>query len=557
MRIYQLARKLNLSNQELLKILSGLKIKGKTSVSGLSAQEIKRVEGKLVKKKPSPEEKGLRPRAPIVTLLGHVDHGKTSLLDAVRKTKVAKEEVGGITQKIGASEVEYKGKKIVFIDTPGHEAFTSMRAHGAQVTDIAVLVVAGDDGVMPQTTEAINHARVAKVPILVAINKIDKAEAKPEKVREQLSKYDLMPEKWGGETIFVEVSALKGQGLDEFLEMILLEAEMLELSADPKGDFQGVVIESELDRQRGPSITLLIQKGTLEIGHLLVGGSTYGRVRTLIDWKGEIIKKAGPSTPVRVLGLSNVSMPGEIFKRVKNEKKARQIAELIKEKEREKGLTRKDIFTLENLYESEEQQQKTLNIILKVDTQGSLRALSDTLKNLESEEVKIDILHAGVGEVQKSDVLLASTSQGIVINFNTVISTANGNLAKEEGVTIRNYQVIYKMIDDIKEIREGLLEPRYEEREVGEAQIREVFNVSKVGKIAGSYISEGKVTKGNKIKVFRGEEIIGEGVIGSLKRFNRDVNEVLTGLECGISIDGLSNIEKGDLIKAYESIRVG
>lgn len=395
------------------------------------------------------------------------------------------------------------------------------------------------------------------MPILVAINKIDKAEAKAEKVREQLSKYDLVPEKWGGETIFVEVSALNGQGLDEFLEMILLEAEMLELKADPKGDFQGVVIEGELDRQRGPSITLLVQKGTLEIGHLLVGGSTYGRVRTLIDWKGEIIKKAGPSTPVRVLGLSNVSMPGEIFKRVKNGKKARQIAELIRDKEREKGLTKKDIFTLESLYESEEQQQKTLNIILKADTQGSLRAISDTLKNLESEEVKIDILHAGVGEVQKSDVLLASTSQGIVINFNTVVSSANGNLAKEEGVTIRNYQVIYKMIDDIKEIREGLLEPRYEEREVGEAQIREVFNISRVGKIAGSYISEGKVTKGNKIRVFRGEEIIGEGVIGSLKRFNRDVNEVLTGLECGISIDGLSNIEKGDLIKAYESIRVG
>lgn len=556
MRIYQLARKLNLSNQELLKILSRLKIEGKTSVSGLSAQEIKRVEGKLVKKKPSPEDKELRPRAPIVTLLGHVDHGKTSLLDAVRKTKVAEEEVGGITQKIGASEMEYKGKKIVFIDTPGHEAFTSMRAHGAQVTDIAVLVVAGDDGVMPQTIEAIDHARVAKVPILVAINKMDKAEAKAEKVWEQLSKYDLVPEKWGGETIFVEVSALNGQGLDELLQMILLEAEMLELKANPKGDFQGVVIEGELDRQRGPCTTLLVQKGTLEIGHLLVGGPTYGRVRTLINWKGEIIKKAGPSTPVRVLGLSNVSMPGEIFKRVKNEKKARKIAESIKDKEREKGLTKKDIFTLESLYESEEQ-QKTLNIILKVDTQGSLRAISDTLKNLESEEVKIDILHAGVSEVQKSDVLLASASQGIVINFNTVVSSANGNLAKEAGVTIRNYQVIYKMIDDIKEIREGLLEPRYEEREVGEAQIREVFDISRVGKIAGSYISEGKVTKGNKIKVFRGEKIIGEGVIGSLKRFNRDVNEVLTGLECGISIDGLSNIEKGDLIKAYESIRVG
>ncbi|TET86212.1 translation initiation factor IF-2 [Candidatus Aerophobetes bacterium] len=555
MRIYQLARKLNLSNQELLKVLSQLKIKGKTSVSGLSAQEIKRVEGKLVKKKPSPKEKGLIPRTPVVTLLGHVDHGKTSLLDAVRKTNVAGGEVGGITQKIGASEVECKGKKIVFIDTPGHEAFTNMRAHGAQVTDIAVLVVAGDDGVMPQTIEAINHARAAKVPIMVAINKIDKAETKLERVREQLSKYDLVPEKWGGETIFVEVSALKGQGLDEFLEMILLEAEMLELKAEPEGDFQGVVIEGELDRQRGPCITLLVQKGTLEIGDILVGGSTYGRVRTLINWKGETVKKAGPSMPVRVLGLSDVSMPGDTFRKVKNEKEARQIAESIKEKEREKGLIKRDIFTLESLSQPEEE-QKTMNIIVKVDTQGSLRAISDTIKNLESEEVKIDILHAGVGEVQKSDILLASASQAIIINFNTVASSANRDLAKEEGVNIRNYQVIYGMIDDIKKMREGLIEPRYEEKEVGEAQVREVFSIPKAGKIAGSYVSEGKMTRGSKVKVFRGEEVIGEGVIGSLKRFNRNASEVLTGLECGINIDGFSNIEKGDLIKAYESIRV-
>jgi len=556
MRIYQLARKLDLSNQELLKVLSQLKIKGKTSVSGLSAQEIKRVEGKLVKKKkPSPKEKGLIPRTPVVTLLGHVDHGKTSLLDAVRKTNVAGGEVGGITQKIGASEVECKGKKIVFIDTPGHEAFTNMRAHGAQVTDIAVLVVAGDDGVMPQTIEAINHARAAKVPIMVAINKIDKAETKLKRVREQLSKYDLVPEKWGGETIFVEVSALKGQGLDEFLEMILLEAEMLELKAEPEGDFQGVVIEGELDRQRGPCITLLVQKGTLEIGNILVGGSTYGRVRTLVNWKGETVKKAGPSMPVRVLGLSDVSMPGDTFRKVKNEKEARQIAESIKEKEREKGLIKRDIFTLESLSQPEEE-QKTMNIIVKVDTQGSLRAISDTIKNLESEEVKIDILHAGVGEVQKSDILLASASQAIIINFNTVASAANRDLAKEEGVNIRNYQVIYAMIDDIKKMREGLIEPRYEEKEVGEAQVREVFSIPKAGKIAGSYVSEGKMTRGSKVKVFRGEEVIGEGVIGSLKRFNRNASEVLTGLECGINIDGFSNIEKGDLIKAYESRRV-
>lgn len=555
MRIYQLAKKLNLTNQELLKILSQLKIKGKSSVSGLSAEQIKRVEKKLVEKKPSSKKKGLLPRDPIVTLLGHVDHGKTSLLDAVRETNVAGGEVGGITQKIGASEVECKGKRIVFIDTPGHEAFTNMRAHGAQVTDIAVLVVAGDDGVMPQTIEAINHARAAKVPIMVAINKIDKAEAKLERVRQQLSKYDLVPEKWGGETIFVEVSALKGQGLDEFLEMILLEAEMLELKAEPEADFQGVVIEGELDRQRGPCITLLVQKGTLQIGDLLVGGSTYGRVRTLIDWKGKTIKKAGPSVPVRVLGLCDVGMPGDIFRKIKNGKEARQIAESIKEKEREKGLTRREVFTLENLSQPEEE-QKTMNVIIKVDTQGSLRAISDTIKNLESEEVKIDILHAGVGEVQKADILLASASQAIIVNFNTVVSSANRDLAKEERVNIRNYQIIYAMIDDIKKISEGLIEPRYEEKEVGEAQVREVFSIPKAGKVAGSYVSEGKMIRGGKVKVLRGEEVIGEGVIGSLKRFNRNVGEVLTGLECGINIEGFSNIEKGDLIKAYESRRV-
>jgi len=556
MRIYQLARKLNLSTQKLLKILSELKIKGKTGLSGLSSEETKRIEEKLAKEKPSLEEKKLVPRAPVVTLLGHVDHGKTSLLDAIRKTNVAKKELGGITQKIGASEVEFKGKKIVFIDTPGHEAFTSMRAHGAQVTDIVVLVVAGDDGVMPQTVEAINHARAAKVPIVVAINKIDKEEAKSERVKKQLSKYDLIPEDWGGETIFVEVSALTGQGLDELLEMILLEAEMLELKADPEGDFQAVVIEGELDRQRGPCITLLIQQGKLRIGDLLVGGFAYGKVRTLINWKGERLKEAGPSTPVRVLGLSEVGVPGDIFKKVKDEREARQLAEGVKEKEREKGLTKRDIFTLENLYKSEEKEQKTLNIILKVDTQGSLKAISDTLKNLESEEVKINILHTGVGEVQRADILLASASKGIVINFNTVISSANRNLAKEEGVTIRSYQVIYEMIDDIKEMREGLLEPRYEEIIIGEAQIREIFNISHIGTVAGSYVTEGKIVKGGKVRIFRGEKMVGEGIISSLRRFDRNVNEVLTGLECGINIDGFNDMEKDDLIKVYQKRKV-
>lgn len=556
MRVYQLAKKLNLSTERVKGILSELKIKGKSGLSGLSSKEVKKVEKKVTEKKLPPRKKEEIPRAPVVTFLGHVDHGKTSLLDAIRQTNVATEEVGGITQRIGASEVEFKGKKIVFIDTPGHEAFTNMRAHGAQVTDVAVLIVAGDDGVMPQTVEAINHARAAKVPILVAINKIDKEEAKPERVRQQLSKYDLAPEEWGGETIFVEVSAVSKQGLDKLLEMILLEAEMLELGADPKGDFCGVVIEGELDRQRGSCITLLVQSGTLKIGDLLVGGSIYGKVRTLINWKGKMVKEAGPSTAVRVLGLSDVGMPGDIFTRMKNEKGARQRAEIVKSKEREKGLTKRDIFTLESLYQSEEKEQKTLNIILKTDTQGSLKAISDTLKNLENEEVEIDILHQGVGEVQKSDILLASASKGMIINFNTLVSSANRNLAKDEGVFIRDYQVIYAMIDDIKEIREGLLEPRYEEKVVGEAEVREIFNISRTGKIAGSYVMDGKIIKGGKAKIFREEKEIGEGIIGSLRRFNRDVSEVLTGLECGMNIDGFDNIEKGDLIRVYERRRI-
>ncbi len=554
MRVYQLAKKLNLSAQKLLKILSDLKIKDKTSLSSLSSEEIKQVK-KKAQKKPSLKKRKLM-RAPVVTLLGHVDHGKTSLLDAVRKTAIAQGEVGGITQKIGASEIEFQGKRIVFIDTPGHEAFTAMRAHGTQVTDIVVLVVAGDDGVMPQTVEAIDHARAAKVPIVVAINKIDKEEAKPERVKKQLKKYNLVPEEWGGETIFVEVSALTKQGLDGFLEMILLEAEMLELEADPDGDFQGVVIEGELDRQKGPCATLLIREGTLRIGDILVGGSVYGRVRALINWKGESLEKAGPSTAVRALGLSDVGTPGSIFKRIENEREARQLSEKVKTEERKKGLAKRDIFTLENLYEEAEERQKTLNVILKADSQGSLKALSDTLKNLGNEEVKINIVHRGIGEIKKSDILLASASKAMLINFNTVISSVNRTLAKEEEVTIRSYEIIYKMIEDVEKIVGGLLEPQYKEEVIGEAEIREMFTISKVGTVAGSYVKEGKLVRGSRVRVFREEKMIGEGTIRGLKRFDRDVKEVLKGLECGVSIDGFDKIEKGDTIQVYEMKRV-
>lgn len=555
MRVYQLAKKLNLSTQRLLKVLSDLKIKGKTSLGGLSSEEIKQVKEKVLRKKPSLKKRKLM-RAPVVTLLGHVDHGKTSLLDAVRKTAIAQGEVGGITQKIGASEIEFQGKRIVFIDTPGHESFTAMRAHGTQVTDIVVLVIAGDDGVMPQTVEAIDHARAANVPIVVAINKIDKEEARPEQVKKQLKKYKLVPEEWGGETIFVEVSALTKQGLDEFLEMILLEAEMLELEADPNGDFQGVVIEGELDRQKGPCVTLLIRKGTLRIGDILVGGSIYGKVRALINWKGKSLKEAKPSTAVRALGFSDVGAPGSIFKRIENEKEARRLAEKVKTEERKKGLTKRDIFTLESLYEEAEERQKTLNVILKADSQGSLKALSDTLKNLENEEVKVNIVHQGIGEIKKSDILLASASKAILINFNTVVSSVSRTLAREEGVIIKSYEIIYKMIDDVKKIVGGFLEPQYKEEVIGQAEVREMFSISKVGTVAGSYVKEGRIIRGSKVRIFREEKIVGEGIIRGLKRFDRDAKEVLKGLECGINIDGFNKIEKGDLIQAYEMKRI-
>ena len=556
-RVYQLARRLNLSTSELLKLVTGLGIEAKSSLSSLSPKEVRQLEELVLKKKkPSPKAKKLLPRAPVVTLLGHVDHGKTSLLDAVRQTAVAKEEVGGITQRIGASEVEFQGEKIVFIDTPGHEAFTAMRAHGAQVTDIAVLVIAADDGVMPQTVEAIDHARAAQVPIVVAINKIDKGEAKPDQVKRQLNKYDLTPEEWGGKTICVEVSALTKQGLDELLEMILLEAEMLELTSDPDGDFKAVVIEGEIDRQKGSCSTLLIQEGTLKIGDILVGGPSFGKVRSLINWKGENLKEAGPSTPVRVLGLSGIGTPGGIFRKAESERKARQLGEEAKEEERAGSLTKRDEITLESLYQELGEEKKALNVILKTDTQGSLKALTDVLNNLEDKEVKINMVHGGIGEVNKSDVLLAVASKGIVISFNIGIVSEGRSLAKDERVDIRSYQVIYEMIDDIKKSMQGLLEPQYEEEEIGEAEVRDTFRIPRVGVVAGSYITAGKIVKGSKAKVFRGDEIVGEGVVSSLKRFDKDVSEVLTGLECGVNVEGFNEVRKGDLIKVYQTRRV-
>jgi len=554
MRIYQLAKKLNLRSNELLKIIINIGIKGKSNLSSLSPEEIKKIKD-VVFKKPSPEKKEkIIPRDPVITFLGHVDHGKTTLLDTIRKTRVAEQEVGGITQRIGASEIEFKGKRIIFIDTPGHEAFTAMRAQGAQVTDIVVLVIAADDGIMPQTVEAINHARAAKVPILVAINKIDKKEANIERVKKQLTKYNLTPEEWGGETICVEVSALNHQGINELLEMILLEAEMLELKTYPKGELEAVVIEGEMDRKKGPFSTLLVKKGTLRVGDIIVGKTTYGKVRSLINWKGEVLKEAGPSTPARVLGLSDVGKPGEIFKKVSSEKEARLIVEKSLEKEREKSLERREI-SLEALFEKkeEEEEKKVLNLIIKTDTQGSLKALSDALKNLEKKEQKINILHGGVGEIKKSDILLASASGSLIIGFNVGIISENDALAKEEKVETRRYKIIYEIIEDVEKILQGLFQPKFEEIIIGKTEVREIFKIPQVGIIAGSYVKEGKVVRGDKVRILREEKIVGEGIIESLKHFQKDVKEVLSGLECGIGIKGFAEMRKGDVIEVYET----
>ncbi len=553
MRVYQLAKKLKMPTKDLLSLISGMGIKVKASLGNLSPQEVRKIEEKTAIRRKSTPRKGKEViRDPVVTFLGHVDHGKTSLLDAIRKTHVAKREVGGITQSIGASEVIFKNKRIVFIDTPGHEAFTAMRAHGARVTDIVVLVVAADDGVMPQTIEAIDHARAAKVPIVVAINKIDLGGANSDRVKRQLGRFDLSCEEWGGETICVEVSALTGEGLDHLLEMILLEAEMLELPGNPESDFQGVLIEGEMDKRKGAGSTLLVREGILRIGDILIGDHVYGKVKAMVNWKGGRLKEAGLSTPVKVLGMSDLGRPGSIFKKARNEKEARRLTEQALEEERKKNLWKRKEVTLETIYQEKEEEKKALNLIIKTDTQGFLQALGDALKNLEDENVRINITHEGIGEINKSDVLLASASKGIIISFNVGISEESRNLAKEENVEVRQYEIIYEIIDDIKKAQEALVEPKYEEVIIGKAEVRNTFRITRVGVIAGSYVTEGKVVRGSKARVFRGSEILGEGTISSLKRFERDISEVSVGLECGVNIEGFNEIEKGDIIHIYE-----
>ena len=491
-------------------------------------------------------------RKPVVTVLGHVDHGKTSLLDSIRSAKVTDGEVGGITQHIGAYQVDVNNKQIVFLDTPGHEAFTAMRARGAQITDIAVLVVAADDGVMPQTIEAINHVKAAQVPIMVAVNKIDKPDANPDRVKQQLSEHGLVSEEWGGDTIFVNVSAIRGDGIEELLEMILLLAEVGELKACPERTARGTVVEAKLDRGRGPVATVLVQDGTLRVGESLICGSIAGKIRAMNNDRGERIKSAGPSTPVEILGLSEVPLAGDAFQVVGDDKVARQVAEKRAAKLKEVS-RRVQRVTLDDLFKQiQEGEVKDLNLILKADVQGSVEAVQDALNKLSLEEVQIKIIHTGVGAINESDIMLASASNAIVIGFNVRPDANARKLAEQDKVDVRLYRIIYEAIEDIKNAVTGLLKPIMKEVILGQAEVREIFKVSRLGNIAGSYVIEGKITRNAMIRVIRDGTVVHDnGKIDSLKRFKDDVKEVLTGYECGILLENFNDLNEGDIIEAY------
>ncbi len=492
------------------------------------------------------EKKGLQARPPVITVMGHVDHGKTTLLDRIRQTNVTASEAGAITQHIGAYQVELDGHKVTFLDTPGHEAFTAMRAHGAQVTDIVVLVVAADDGVMPQTVEAIDHARAAGVPILVAINKIDKANANPDRVKQQLAELGLLPEEWGGEVICVPISATKGQGTSDLLDNLLLVAEMLELKAEPNHKAEGVVIEAKLDKSKGPVATLLVQKGTLKVGDALVIGDTQGKIKALFDYGGKQIKKAEPATPVEVLGISGVPLAGDVFVVVADEHEARRLLEKGEAKRTRASLS------LSSLSKGIGRGQiKELNIILKTDVQGSIEPIKQSLEQLGTEEVRVNVIHAASGSITDSDMLLASASNGIVIGFNTSTAPGAKQLAEREGVGIHHYNVIYELVEDVDSVLKGMLEPVYVEVLAGRVEVRVVFPIAAKGKVAGAYVREGKVWRDAPAKVLRRGQVVCESRVSSLRRFKENVKELPAGLECGIGIEGFTDFEIGDTIELY------
>jgi len=504
------------------------------------------------------EDSLLRTRPPVVTVMGHVDHGKTLLLDRIRETNVVAGEAGGITQHIGAYQVDYQGNLVTFIDTPGHEAFTAMRARGAEVTDIVVLVVAADDGVMPQTVEAINHARAADVPIIVAINKIDRADADPNRVMQQLSDRGLVPEQWGGDTIMVELSALQSLGIEDLLEQLLTVAEVEELQANPEGRARGTVLEANLDVGRGPVATVLVQKGTLRVGDAIVAGAAWGRVRALIDDKGDNVKEAPPSTPVQVLGFGDVPAAGDEFRVTDKEKTARDIAELREQRYRSADLRKSSAATgtgakLEDLFEQIQRgETATLNLVLKADVQGSLEAVTESLRKLERDEVKLSFIQRAVGGVTENDVTLAAASNATIIGFNVRPDRKARDLAESHDVEIRTYEIIYKLIEEIESAMVGMLTPEFEEVVTGEAEVREVFRIPRVGPVAGCYVLSGAITRGSKVRFLREGVIIWKGAITSLKRFKEDAREVQSGFECGIGLSNNQDLRPGDIIETFE-----
>jgi translation initiation factor IF-2 len=561
--VKDISEKLNIKSSDLIKELmkKGLLVTINQRIAAEVAREVASAFGKEVTLRATQESgkplgheikierRALRP--PIVTVMGHVDHGKTKLLDAIRKTKVAEKEAGGITQHIGAYQVDVHGRKVTFLDTPGHEAFTALRARGARVTDIVVLVVAADDGVMPQTIEAINHARAAGVPIIVAINKIDKPEANLDRVKTQLAELGLQPEEWGGQTVTVPVSAKQGTGVNDLLEMILIVADVQELKADPNGTPMGVVVESRLDKGRGPVATVLVKNGTLKVGDVFACGYTFGKVRALFTDTGARLDQAGPATPIEVLGFIEVPTAGDLLQVVPSEKEARMLAE--QRKEVETKVMRGRAVSLEDFSKHvKEGESKDLNLVVKTDVQGSLDAIVQSITDLRVGSIGIHIIHSGMGGINESDVMLAKASNAIIIGFNVGFQGNAEPYAATEGVEIRQYNIIYKLIDEVKLAMEGMLEPVYEEVVTGHAEVRNLFSFSKVGTIAGCFVTDGKMARGTGMRIFRGKEKIYEGKLESLKRFKEDVKSVESNYECGIAISGYTNFQVGDTIEAFE-----
>ncbi|MBQ9624768.1 MAG: translation initiation factor IF-2, partial [Clostridia bacterium] len=510
-------------------------------------------EDKLIEEEEAQDdEKDLIKRPPVVTIMGHVDHGKTSLLDAIRTTKVTAGEAGGITQHIGAYSVEVNNRKITFLDTPGHEAFTAMRARGASVTDIAILVVAADDGIKPQTIEAIDHAKAAEVPIIVAINKIDKPTANIEKVKQELTEHGLVCEEWGGDTIVAPVSAHTKEGIDNLLEMVLLVADVQELKANPNRHAKGAIIEAKLDKGRGPVATVLVQNGSLKVGDTVIAGTAYGHVRAMNNEKGETVEIATPSMPVEVLGFGDVPQAGDIFYSLDDDKLSRQVAEERKDKQKIEQIKASSAVSLDDLFDKiSEGNIKVLNLIVKADVQGSAEAIKQSLLKLSTDEVKIDVIHNGVGAITQSDVILANASNAIIIGFNVVAEPTARAMAEKDEVDIRTYRVIYKLTEDIEKALVGMLDPEFKEVIQGHVEVRQVFKVSNVGTIAGCYVIDGKITRNAGVRLSRDGVVIHEGVISSLKRFKDNVKEVAEGFECGIGIEDYNDIKVGDLIEAY------